>query len=70
MDLALDNLQRFICPKTKQTKPVDLILILSLPHQSLSIHTKMYIYIYTLGKNKTGHIRIMNLFPSCYVFLI
>ena len=21
-------------------------------------------------KNKTGHIRIINLFPSCYVFLI
>ena len=27
------------------------------------------IYIYTsLRKNKTGHIRIINLFPSCYVF--
>ena len=29
----------------------------------------MYIYI-SFRKNKTGHIRIINLFPSCYVFLI
>ena len=33
------------------------------------------IYIYTciyfhLEKTQTGHIRIINLFPSCYVFLI
>ena len=27
----------------------------------------LYIYIYTsLRKTKTGHIRIINLFPSCY----
>ena len=28
-----------------------------------------YIYIY-IRKNKSGHIRVINLFPSCYVFLI
>ena len=33
-------------------------------------YTYIYIYIYSLRKNKTGHIRIINLFPSCYVFLI
>ena len=36
-------------------------------------HTHAYIYIYVFffkKKNKTGHIRIINLFPSCYVFLI
>ena len=36
-------------------------------------HTHIYIYIYIiyhLEKTQTGHIRIINLFPSCYVFLI
>ena len=35
----------------------------------LSLSLSLYIYI-SLRKNKTGHIRIINLFPSCYVFLI
>ena len=32
----------------------------------------MYIYIYNLFKKKpkTGYFRIINLFPSCYVFLM
>ena len=35
------------------------------------IYTYIYIYIYiSLRKNKTGHIRIINLFPSFYVFFI
>ena len=35
------------------------------------IYIYIYIYIYiSLRKNKTGHIRIINLFPSCFVFLI
>ena len=30
----------------------------------------IYIYIYIIkNKQQTGHIRIINLFPSCYVFL-
>ena len=28
----------------------------------------IYIYIYLKEKTKTGHIRIINLFPSCYGF--
>ena len=33
------------------------------------IYIYIYIYLYlSLRKNKTGHIRIINLFPSCYVF--
>ena len=37
----------------------------------LHIYIYIYIYIYiSLRKNKTGHIRIINLFQSCYVFLI
>ena len=34
----------------------------------INICTYSYIYIFFLRKNKTGHIRIINLFPSCYVF--
>ena len=35
------------------------------------IYIYIYIYMYTFIKKKqqTGHIRIMNLFPSCYMFL-
>ena len=34
----------------------------------INIYIYIYIYIYiSLRKNKTGHIRIINLFPSCYV---
>ena len=33
-------------------------------------NTYIYVYIFFFKKKqKTGHIRIMNLFPSCYVFL-
>ena len=55
---------------------------LSLSHRlsfslSLSLSLSIYIYIYiyiciyiyiyiSLGKTKAGHIRIINLFPSCY----
>ena len=34
------------------------------------IYIYIYIYIFLLEKTKTGHIRIINLFPSCYGFLI
>ena len=36
----------------------------------LSIYIYIYIYILSLRRNKIGLIRIINLFPSCYVFLI
>ena len=54
---------------------ITLSLSLSLP-TSLSLSLYIYIYIYilfiymSLRKNKTGHIWIINLFPSCDVFLI
>ena len=35
----------------------------------MCVYIYIYIYIYiSLRKNKIGHIRIMNLFPSCYGF--
>ena len=37
------------------------------------IYVCIYVYVYTYiikKKTQTGHIRIINLFPSCYVFLI
>ena len=34
------------------------------------IYVYIYIYIYISLRKKNGHIRIINLFPSCYVFLI
>ena len=37
--------------------------------QCVCVCVCVYIYIY-LRKNKTGHIRIINLFLSCYGFLI
>ena len=33
-------------------------------------HVYIYIFFFFKKKNKTGHIRIINLFPSCYMFLI
>ena len=33
------------------------------------IYIYIYIYIFHSEKQQTGHIRIMNLFPSCYAFL-
>ena len=39
-----------------------------IPHTHIQTHTYIYIYIYIYGfkKNKTSHIRIIHLFPSCY----
>ena len=57
---------RFFCYKELNiaTKPV-----VSVSFIHFYIYIYIYIYIYK-KENKTGHIRIINLFPSCYVFLI
>ena len=34
----------------------------------MTIYIYIYIYIYLLRKTKSGHFRIMNLFPSCYEY--
>ena len=40
-------------------------------HSHIHTHTYIYIYIYFIKKKtQTSRIRIINLFPSCYVFLI
>ena len=47
-----------------------LIWITGLAAQVIYIYIYIYIDVYIyIRKNKTGHIRIMNLFPSCYGFL-
>ena len=40
---------------------------------SLTEHAYIYIYMYILSlkkKPKTGYFRIINLFPSCFAFLV
>ena len=53
------------------TFPLIFIILSDSPKSTISPNIYIYIYIHIiLRKNKTGHIRIINLFPSCYVFLI
>ena len=59
-------MQGYLMQKKKQQSKMYTFLLKNKKFRN-NIYIYIYIYIY-IRKNKTGHIRIINLFPSCYVF--